>query len=88
MLQKNECLSSNDADDLALFGVGRKQPIVEVSPSLSTYVPSGTFGTVIWTSRHKHIVSSLVRPGRRSHLVRMTENENVTLFEAIRGLEG
>ncbi|KAI1844191.1 hypothetical protein JX266_009675 [Neoarthrinium moseri] len=74
----------DNADDLTLFGVGRSQDATKQgAPDLSVYVPRGPVGTVLWTSRDKQIVGSLVGPRRGINAVPMTSIEAETLFQAV-----
>ncbi|RYP75460.1 hypothetical protein DL771_002345 [Monosporascus sp. 5C6A] len=77
----------DNADDLALFGVGRGPSAAEFGPDLSDYIPRGTVGTVLWTSRDQWIAGSLVGPRRGIHVARMTNSEAEMLLETIRDLE-
>ncbi|RYP46560.1 hypothetical protein DL768_007242 [Monosporascus sp. mg162] len=77
----------DNADDLALFGVGRGPSTAEFGADLSDYIPRGTVGTVLWTSRDQRIAGSLVGPRRGIHVARMTNSEGEMLLEAITGLE-
>ncbi|RYP37899.1 hypothetical protein DL767_002771 [Monosporascus sp. MG133] len=77
----------DNADDLALFGVGRGPSTAELGPDLSDYIPRGTVGTVLWTSRDQRIAGSLVGRRRGIHVARMTNSEGEMLLKAIRDLE-
>ncbi|RYP93106.1 hypothetical protein DL770_000763 [Monosporascus sp. CRB-9-2] len=77
----------DNADDLALFGVGRRPPAAEFGPDLSGYIPRGTVGTVLWTSRDQRIAGSLVGPRRGIHVARMTNSEGEMLLETTRDLK-
>lgn len=53
----------DNADDLSLFGVARKEQS-NTSISLSGQVPRAPSGTVLWTSRDERIVGTLIGPRR------------------------
>ncbi|KAK0710586.1 hypothetical protein B0H67DRAFT_667316 [Lasiosphaeris hirsuta] len=79
----------DNADDLTLFGVGRTRHITlprhtEESTSLYEYVPRGGNGTVLWTSRDKRIIGTLVSPWRGIHVVQMSPDEAIALLETSR----
>jgi tetratricopeptide (TPR) repeat protein len=77
----------DNADNLAVFGVGRTQPGAEEKHGLCDFVPRGPAGTVLWTSRDKRIGGSLVGARRAIHVGGMTEGEAMTLLEAVRDEE-
>ena len=64
----NWVLVLDNTDNLTLFGVGRT-PSAEEPSSLYDFVPRGTTGTVLWTSRDERIAGSLVT-ARRAMLTR------------------
>jgi hypothetical protein len=88
-IEVNPCwvLILDNADNLAVFGVGRRQPGAEEKHSLCDFVPRGPAGTVLWTSRDKRIGGSLVGTRRAIHVGGMTEGEARTLLEAVRDEE-
>ncbi|KAF3073352.1 hypothetical protein CFAM422_004386 [Trichoderma lentiforme] len=63
----------DNADDLSLFGVG---PASTSSKSLPNCVPRGPKGVVLWTSRDKRIMGTLVSP------LRVIEVGDMSLEEA------
>jgi hypothetical protein len=71
----------DNADDLSLFGGPRSQDTTEGVHDLSFYIPRGPVGTVLWTSRNRRIVGSLVGIRRGVNVVQMTGAEAVTLFK-------
>jgi hypothetical protein len=77
----------DNADNLAVFGVGRTQPSAEEKHSLCDFVPRGPAGTVLWTSRDKRIGGSLVGARRAIHVGSMTEGEARRLLETVRDKE-
>jgi tetratricopeptide (TPR) repeat protein len=88
-IEVNPCwvLILDNADNLAVFGVGRTQPGAEEKHGLCDFVPRGPAGTVLWTSRDKRIGGSLVGARRAIHVGGMTEGEARTLLEAVRDEE-
>ncbi|KAK4207229.1 ankyrin repeat-containing domain protein [Rhypophila decipiens] len=91
----------DNADDLALFGVGLPSHNTssgrpEELMSLYNYVPSSGTGTVLWTSRDERIVGTLVgsrrgiqvgpmSPGEAKILLGTSRNEEVASKEAVDG---
>ncbi|KAK0735992.1 hypothetical protein B0T21DRAFT_348114 [Apiosordaria backusii] len=79
----------DNADNLAVFGVGRTQPgrdqgqDTEEKQSLYDFVPRGPAGTVLWTSRDKRISGSLVGGRRAINVASMTEGEAKILLETV-----
>ncbi|KAK4213874.1 n-terminal acetyltransferase A auxiliary subunit [Rhypophila decipiens] len=89
----------DNADDLALFGVGLPSHNTssgrpEELMSLYNYVPSSGTGTVLWTSRDERIVGTLVgsrrgiqvgpmSPGEAKILLGTSRNEEVASKEAV-----
>ncbi|KAK3687190.1 hypothetical protein B0T22DRAFT_121957 [Podospora appendiculata] len=79
----------DNADNLAAFGVGRTQSGkgqgrgVEEKHSLYDFVPRGSAGTVLWTSRDKRIGGSLVGAKRAINVARMTDAEAMALLETV-----
>ncbi|KAH8729983.1 hypothetical protein BGZ61DRAFT_530108 [Ilyonectria robusta] len=71
----------DNADDLALFGVGQTS---DKSASLLDYVPRGPTGMVLWTSRDERIAGTLVGPRRGIGVARMTVDEAKVLLETAR----
>ncbi|GFP57503.1 kinesin light chain [Trichoderma asperellum] len=65
----------DNADDLGLFGVGRK------GGSLANFIPGGLQGTILWTSRDGRITGSLVGPSRGIEVPSMTKDEAISLLE-------
>ncbi|RYP02565.1 hypothetical protein DL765_010728 [Monosporascus sp. GIB2] len=79
----------DNADDLALFGVGRtshntSHGQVEEPTSLYDYVPRCATGTVLWTSRDERIVGTLVGPRRGIRVGQMDPGEAKALLETSR----
>lgn len=77
----------DNADDLALFGAGRGSSVTKLGPDLSDYIPRGTVGTILWTSRDQRIVGSLVGLRRGIHVAKMTDSEGESLLDTIKNLE-
>ncbi|KAK4678686.1 NB-ARC domain and tetratricopeptide repeat-containing NOD-like receptor [Podospora pseudoanserina] len=79
----------DNADNLAVFGVGRTQSgrdqgqDTEEKQSLYDFVPRGPAGTVLWTSRDKRIRGSLVGGRRAINVASMTEGEAKILLETV-----
>ncbi|KAM7208983.1 hypothetical protein V8F06_014912, partial [Rhypophila decipiens] len=89
----------DNADDLALFGVGLPSHNTssgrpEELMTLYNYVPSSGTGTVLWTSRDERIVGTLVgsrrgiqvgpmSPGEAKILLGTSRNEEVASKEAV-----
>lgn len=65
----------DNADDLGLFGVGRK------GGSLAKFIPGGLQGTILWTSRDGRITGTLVGPSRGIEVPSMTKDEAISLLE-------
>jgi tetratricopeptide (TPR) repeat protein len=88
-IEVNPCwvLILDNADNLAVFGVGRTQPGAEEKHGLCDFVPRGPAGTVLWTSRDKRIGGSLVGARRAIYVGGMTEGEARILLEAVRDEE-
>lgn len=72
----------DNADNLALFGVGRTKGTNE---SLSMYIPQGPQGIILWTSRDAHITGTLVGLRRGIEVPSMTRDEATTLLATARG---
>ncbi|EHK19877.1 uncharacterized protein TRIVIDRAFT_155683 [Trichoderma virens Gv29-8] len=72
----------DNADNLELFGVGC---IEGTNESLSRYIPRGSQGTILWTSRDAHIRGTLVGPSRDIKVPPMTKDEATTLLAAASG---
>ncbi|KAL7925296.1 P-loop containing nucleoside triphosphate hydrolase protein [Trichoderma austrokoningii] len=72
----------DNANNLELFGVGC---IEGTNESLSRYIPRGSQGTILWTSRDAHIRGTLVGPSRDIKVPPMTRDEATTLLIAARG---
>ncbi|KAH7184094.1 P-loop containing nucleoside triphosphate hydrolase protein [Fusarium oxysporum] len=75
----------DNADDLRLFGVGQQANDEEMDDTLYKYVPHGSQGTVLWTSRDAHIVGTLVGSPRGIAVHSMTMDEATTLLARTRG---
>ncbi|SCO87701.1 uncharacterized protein FRV6_11828 [Fusarium oxysporum] len=75
----------DNADDLRLFGVGQQANDEEMNDTLYKYVPHGSQGTVLWTSRDAHIVGTLVGSPRGIAVRSMTMDEATTLLARTRG---
>ncbi|KAK8139977.1 hypothetical protein PG984_000043 [Apiospora sp. TS-2023a] len=89
----NWVLVLDNADDLALFNVGRATQ-QSYTAQASTYgstlhnaVPRGPHGTILWTSRDQQIAGSLVGARQAVHIVQMTSQEATTLLETVRNEE-
>ena len=91
-IEANPCwlLILDNADNLAVFGVGRTQSredqgqeAAEVQYSLADFVPRGPAGTVLWTSRDSRIGGSLVGARRAINVASMVAEEAKTLLEAV-----
>ncbi|KAK7954430.1 hypothetical protein PG988_015124 [Apiospora saccharicola] len=89
----NWVLVLDNADDLALFNVGRATQ-QSYTAQASTYgstlhnaVPRGPHGTILWTSRDQQIAGSLVGARQAVHIVQMTAQEATTLLETVRNEE-
>ncbi|KAJ6143763.1 hypothetical protein N7471_003216 [Penicillium samsonianum] len=78
----------DNADDLAVFGVRPAGGSAGESPSLYTYVPQGASGTLLWTSRDKRIVGTLVGAQRGIQVGRMTTDESICLLGKLKNGEG
>ncbi|GKT50513.1 kinesin light chain [Colletotrichum spaethianum] len=77
----------DNADDLSIFGVGRRTANTQATTEgicLDDYLPRAPVGTVLWTSRDKRIVGSLVGARRGVSVGRMNTGEALALFEASR----
>ncbi|KAK8016038.1 hypothetical protein PG991_008926 [Apiospora marii] len=89
----NWVLVLDNADDLALFNVGRatqQSHTAQASASgsiLHNAVPRGSHGTILWTSRDQQIAGSLVGARQAVHIVQMTAQEATTLLETVRNEE-
>ncbi|KAF6515472.1 hypothetical protein HZS61_005378 [Fusarium oxysporum f. sp. conglutinans] len=75
----------DNADDLRLFGVGQQANDEEMDDTLYKYVPHGSQGTVLWTSRDAHIVGTLVGSPRGIAVHSMIMDEATTLLARTRG---
>jgi tetratricopeptide (TPR) repeat protein len=73
----------DNADDLRLFGVNQGSAS-EHSTNLSSFIPKGPAGTVLWTSRDERISGTLVTTSRAIHVGRMTSEEAYALLETVR----
>ena len=86
----------DNADDLALFGVGSvshdtsygqvQEPTTKLA-SLYDYVPRGATGTVLWTSRDEQIVGTLVGPRQGISVNSMSAGEAMALLRTSRNKE-
>ncbi|KAM0459647.1 hypothetical protein ACHAPV_005361 [Trichoderma viride] len=72
----------DNADDLKLFGVVGTN---RTNESLYKYIPQGSHGTVLWTSRDKKIEGTLVGSTRGIEVPPMTRNEATSLLVAASG---
>ncbi|WYZ39136.1 hypothetical protein EsH8_III_001050 [Colletotrichum jinshuiense] len=78
----------DNADDLRLFGVGvapSRNSTAQPSRSLYRFVPKGTSGSVLWTSRDKRVAGSLVGPSRAVEITSMLPIEAQALLAMTRG---
>ncbi|KAL7800218.1 hypothetical protein V8C37DRAFT_364497 [Trichoderma ceciliae] len=75
----------DNADDLALYGVGRTGGTEGMSESLLKFVPRGPQGTILWTSRDAHITGTLVGAPRGIEVPSMTKHEATALLAATMG---
>ncbi len=91
-IEANPCwlLVLDNADNLALFGVGQTQSgegqgqgTAEVQHSLYDFVPRGPTGTVLWTSRDSRIGGTLVGARRAVNVASMVEEEAKTLLKTV-----
>ncbi|KAJ5940817.1 hypothetical protein N7516_000985 [Penicillium verrucosum] len=78
----------DNADDLAVFGVGPARGSAEESPSLYTYLPKGTNGTMLWTSRDERIVGTLVGAQCGIPVGRMSNEEAICLLGNLKNGKG
>ncbi|KAH8664802.1 hypothetical protein BGZ61DRAFT_593199 [Ilyonectria robusta] len=74
----------DNADDLALFGVGQTSEKSDKPTTLLDYIPRGPTGMVLWTSRDERIAGTLVGPTRGIGVARMTVDEGRMLLEMAR----
>ncbi|KAK1973196.1 Tetratricopeptide repeat-domain-containing protein, partial [Colletotrichum cereale] len=77
----------DNADNLGIFGVGRRMATLQAiteETCLNDYIPRAPVGTVLWTSRDKRIVGSLVGARQGVSVSRMSADEATALFEALR----
>ncbi|EHK40635.1 hypothetical protein TRIATDRAFT_226514 [Trichoderma atroviride IMI 206040] len=72
----------DNADDLKLFGVVDSN---RTNESLYKYIPQGSHGTVLWTSRDKKIEGTLVGSTRGIMVPPMTRDEATSLLVAASG---
>lgn len=72
----------DNADDLKLFGVVDSNRTDE---SLYKYIPQGSHGTVLWTSRDKRIQGTLVGSTRGIEVPAMTRDEATSLLVTASG---
>ncbi|KAM0540048.1 hypothetical protein ACHAO7_011577 [Fusarium culmorum] len=74
----------DNADDLRLFGVSQQAREEEINDyqnqNLHKYVPYTSQGTVLWTSRDKHILGPLVGARRGIEVKSMAMDEATTLL--------
>ncbi|KAK4176394.1 putative kinesin light chain [Triangularia setosa] len=90
-IEAGQCwlLILDNADNLAVFGVGRTRSgrdqghDTEEKQSLYDFVPRGPAGTVLWTSRDKRISGSLVGGRRAINVASMAEGEARILLETV-----
>ncbi|RKL04138.1 hypothetical protein BFJ70_g17223 [Fusarium oxysporum] len=75
----------DNADDLTMFGVGQQAKDEEMNDTLYKYVPHGSQGTILWTSRDAHIVGTLVGGCRGIAVRSMAMGEAMTLLARTRG---
>ncbi|KAK1250584.1 hypothetical protein MKX08_010587 [Trichoderma sp. CBMAI-0020] len=72
----------DNADDLKLFGVADTN---RTNENLYKYIPQGSHGTVLWTSRDKRIEGTLVGWTRGIMVPPMTRDEATSLLVAASG---
>jgi hypothetical protein len=78
----------DNADNLAVFGVGRSRfsggesAVGTRARNLFGFVPQRS-GTVLWTSRDKRIGGSLVNAERAINVARMTDSQAMGLLETV-----
>ncbi|KAM0481513.1 hypothetical protein ACHAPX_003624 [Trichoderma viride] len=72
----------DNADDLKLFGVVGTN---RTNESLYKYIPQGSHGTVLWTTRDAHIRNTLVGSTRGIMVPPMTRDEATSLLAAASG---
>lgn len=80
----------DNADNLALFGVESATaqsgtPSPDQQTNLTKFIPKGPSGRVLWTSRDKRIVGTVVGTKRAVEVPRMTSSEAIQLFETVAG---
>ncbi|KAF9774760.1 hypothetical protein IL306_007207 [Fusarium sp. DS 682] len=75
----------DNADDLRLFGVSQQAKNNETNGNLYKYIPHGSQGTVLWTSRDAHITGTLVGARRSVQVQSMEMDEATTLLSIARG---
>ncbi|KAK2035728.1 TPR domain-containing protein [Colletotrichum somersetense] len=87
--QSRWLLVLDNADDLRLFGVDAtsygNSTTQSALGSLYRFVPKGTSGSILWTSRDKKIAGSLVGPSRAIGIASMLPAEAQALFSTTRG---
>ncbi|KAJ4864449.1 tetratricopeptide repeat domain-containing protein [Trichoderma breve] len=75
----------DNVDNLELFGVGSSTD--EATNSLYKYIPNGTTGTVLWTSRDARIAGTLVGAQRGVEVPSMERDEAIELLNKMRSEE-
>src|SRR5579862_9869031 len=85
--QKNWLLVLDNVDDLRLFLKGFSRPkagdLLAPSPELVHFIPKGSTGTILWVSRDKDIVGTLVDVEQGIHVEQMTNPEGLALFRKL-----
>ncbi|KAF4450949.1 kinesin light chain 1 [Fusarium austroafricanum] len=75
----------DNADDLRLFGVGQKLKDKEANGNLCEYIPQGSQGTILWTTRDAHIAGTLVGTCRSIEVQSMAIGEATVLLTRATG---
>ncbi|KAH7183824.1 hypothetical protein BKA60DRAFT_644490 [Fusarium oxysporum] len=75
----------DNADNLRLFGVGQQAKDTGTNNNLHRYIPHGSQGTILWTSRDAHIAGTLVGARRSVQVRSMAMDEAATLLATTSG---
>jgi hypothetical protein len=82
-LQKNWLLVIDNADSLENFSQQYATSQNVISPNLYSFIPQGTTGAVLWTSRDRKIVGGLVGPTEGINVDRMPMKESKELLAGL-----